>query len=361
LYVTSASSVTLQVAGTGSYTVGGGTAPYTVSSSNVSVATATIAGGALTIKGVAAGTAQVVIFDSTGASVLIAITVTSGATTTALYTTAPTSIALAVGGVSTYAIGGGTAPYTASSGSTTVAVANVAGSVLSINGVAAGSAQIQVFDSTGASVAITATVTQSSSPVITVVPDGATGNVGDTLQFLFTGGTAPFTATVTDSSIATLSSITTNTNGGSFSATLVNAGSTNVTIVDSTGQTHNFTLIAAQASTTLRLSPSALVIAEDDVNSISYKIYGGTGPYTAFVSDQLLFSVSTSGSTLTAGLGSNANRCVTPIDSTGTYIPYGTFAVTITVVDSLGASATSTVTIQDNGLGSLGTYGPPCD
>jgi hypothetical protein len=46
--------------------------------------------------------------------------------------------------------------------------------------------------------------------------------------------------------------------------------------------------------------------------------------------------------------GSNNNYCITPINATTT--THGTYAVTITVVDSLGASAVSILTIADNGL-----------
>jgi len=57
------------------------------------------------------------------------------------------------------------------------------------------------------------------------------------------------------------------------------------------------------------------------------------------------------GSILSVGLGTNLNRCINPVDSGGVRVPNGTFDVTITVLDSLGASATSVLTIKDNGRG----------
>jgi hypothetical protein len=367
LYTTSAGAVTLAAGGTNEYTIGGGTAPYLVSSSDTSVAIASIASTTLTVRGITAGTAQILVFDATGASVAITVTVSSsGIATTALYTTSASAVTVSVGGTNTYSIGGGTAPYLATSSNTGVAIANVTGTVLTITGNTAGAAQVLVFDATGASVTIGVTAVQAASPLINVQPNGATGSVGDVLQFLFIGGTPGYTATATDTSIATLSAITANSKGGTFTATLMNVGSTNVTIVDSTGQTQSFTLTATQTSALLRLSPSALLIAEDSVNNIAFNIYGGTGPYSAFTSDQTLSSVTISGATLTVGLGTNGNRCINPINSSGTYIPDGTYGVTITVVDSLGASATAVMTIQDNGIGtgSLATqptpFAPPC-
>ena len=48
----------------------------------------------------------------------------------------------------------------------------------------------------------------------------------------------------------------------------------------------------AAVTTTLRLSPSALLVAEDYTGSFALNIFGGTGPYRAFTSDQTLSSVS---------------------------------------------------------------------
>jgi hypothetical protein len=49
--------------------------------------------------------------------------------------------------------------------------------------------------------------------------------------------------------------------------------------------------------------------------------------------------------------GVSGTRCVNVFDPLGAYLYYGTYDITLTVVDSLGASATSTFTIKDNGKG----------
>jgi hypothetical protein len=86
-----------------------------------------------------------------------------------------------------------------------------------------------------------------------------------------------------------------------------------------------------------------LSLAETYATPITIIIQNGTGPYKGYTSDSVLSSVTVAGSTLTVGVGTQGNRCITPIAA------YGTYAITITVVDALGASATSVLTIQDNG------------
>ncbi len=366
LYVTAASAITLATGATNTFTIGGGTPAYAATSSNTNIATVSVAANTLSVHALAAGAAQILVFDSTGSSVSTALTVSSSATPTPLYTTSPSAVSVATGASNNFTIGGGTAPYSATSGNLGVATVSVSGSALTISGVAGGTTQVLVFDATGSSVAIDVTTSQNGNLILDVQPDGATGNVGDVLTFLVSGGSPAYTINVNNPSIATVSPNSLSSSGASFSATLLNAGSTSVTILDALGQSKTFTLTVSQLSTSLRLSPSTMLIAEDSTNSITLNVFGGTGPYRAFTSDQTLSAVSTSAATVTVALGSNLNRCINPIDSSGVRVPNGTFDVTITVLDSLGASATAIVTIKDNGVGSGAVatqpapFVPPC-
>ena len=353
LYVTAPSAVAIAVSANNTYTIGGGTAPYVATSSNTAVATASITGSTLKINGVEKGSAQILVFDATGTSVTITLTIGTSATnnSTALYIAAPSAVSIAAGANATYTIGGGTAPYTATSSYVGVATASVSGTTLTIRGIASGAAQVLVFDAAGASVPISVSIAQNNNTAIDVQPNGASGNVGEVLQFLVSGGTAPYKFSVSNPSVATITPSTVTTSGGSFSANLLNAGTAIATIVDASGQTKAITITAALASTSLRLSPSTVLIAEDSTANIALNIFGGTGPYRAFTSDQTLSSVSTAGPALTIGLGTNLNRCINPIDSSGVRVPNGIFDVTITVVDNLGASATAIMSIKDNGVG----------
>ena len=89
------------------------------------------------------------------------------------------------------------------------------------------------------------------------------------------------------------------------------------------------------------------MVGENSTAPIALNIYGGIAPYTAYTSDLVLSSVSITGTTaaptLTVGLGTGGNRCIVPVTA------FGTYDVTVTVVDNLGASATSIITIKDNG------------
>ncbi len=75
LYISAPNSVTLAAAASSSYMIGGGVAPYTASSGNSAVATVTVSGTALSITGVAAGTAQITVLDAAGKSVSSTVTV----------------------------------------------------------------------------------------------------------------------------------------------------------------------------------------------------------------------------------------------------------------------------------------------
>lgn len=369
LFTAAPSILTMATGVTNTYTIGGGTAPYTVTSSNAAVATAsnTPVGTTLTIHSVVAGSAQILVFDATGASVTITVAVNSATTTTALFTTASNNVNMSIGAVGVYTIGGGTAPYSVSTSNAGVATATVsAGTTLTINSITSGTAQILVSDANGTAIAIQVSITQAGTVLIDIQPSAATGNVGDVLSYQVSGGVAPYTVSVNNISIATVGTPTVATSGGSFAMTLLNAGDTIITVRDALGQTKTTVLTSVQRTTDMRLSPSALAIAEDNFASIVLNIFGGTAPYRAFTDDETLTSVSTSGATLTIGLGTNLNRCVNVVDSSNAHVSNGIFIVKITVVDSLGASATMNVSIKDNGIGTgivstqPAPFAPPC-
>lgn len=366
LFVTAPSTVSMAIGKQNSFTISGGKAPYTVSSGNTNVATASLLGSLITISSVASGSAQIAIFDAAGTSVSVNLTVEPSVSSLALYTTAASSITMASNSVVAYTIGGGTPPYLVSSNNNAVATVTVSGSNFTISSHGAGTAKVSLFDATGTSIAIEVTTTQPGVIAIDTQPSAATANVGDSLQFIVSGGTPPYGITVNNASIATVSTSKVYTNGGDFFASLLNAGSTSITILDAAGQAKSISLTVNQQSTLLRLSPNALTIAEDNVESITLNIFGGTPPYRAFTSDQTLTSVSTSGNTVSIGLGSNTNRCINPVDTSGVRVPNGLFNVTITVIDNLGASATSVISIMDNGVGTgafasqTTPFNPPC-
>lgn len=75
LYTSAPSAVTVKVGATAGFAVAGGVAPYTAASSAAGFATAAVNGTALSITGVAVGTATVSVRDAVGALTSIAVTV----------------------------------------------------------------------------------------------------------------------------------------------------------------------------------------------------------------------------------------------------------------------------------------------
>ena len=354
LFTTAGDSLTLPMGTTDRYQIGGGTGPYTVSSSNVGVARALVNANSLEITPVSAGSAAITVFDSTGSSVMISLTVTSIATTP--IDVQPNGATGNVGNVLQFIVSAGKAPYTITVNNPAIAsvspvTVNASGGNFSATLLNEGVTTVTVIDAMGQVKAMTLTVEPGTASLITVQPDGAGGNVGDTLQFLIKSGTPPYTLTVNNPSIASVTPTSVTSNGGSFTANLLNVGSTVVTITDALGQNKAFTLTASQINTTLRLSPNPFLLGEDSVDVIKLNIFGGTPPYRAFTSDQRLSSVSVLGSVLSVATGINGDRCFTAVDTDGKRILFGTFDITITVLDSLGATATSIMTLKDNGRG----------
>src|SRR5205085_11433112 len=83
-------------AGAQSYSVSGGVAPYTVASSNPNVLSATVSGNRVTLTGLSAGSANVIVSDSAGSSLSVQVSVTASAGQ-ALFTTAPSSLTVSRG------------------------------------------------------------------------------------------------------------------------------------------------------------------------------------------------------------------------------------------------------------------------
>ncbi|CAN7643521.1 hypothetical protein [Massilia sp. LjRoot122] len=159
LYTTAPSGLTLAAGATSSYNIDGGTAPYVASTSAAGVAQASIvSGNKLEIQGISAGVADIIVFDSIGASVKVVATVGGGTGIVPLYTTAPDSITVMVGATPTYQLAGGAAPYTVTSSNVSVATVSQTSNTFTVAGVAAGLAVVSIRDANGSVVNINVTV-----------------------------------------------------------------------------------------------------------------------------------------------------------------------------------------------------------
>ena len=181
MFSTMPAAVTLTVGEAPTYTVGGGTAPYTANSSNLNVAAATVSGATLTITGKVSGTSTVTVFDATGKSLGTVATVGSSAAAAPFFVTAPEAVTVPLSTATSYAISGGVGPYTASSSNEAVALVSVNGTSLSIVGLATGVAQVSIFDAMGETKVVNVTVGSGNSAfaLFTTVPGTVTLGVAD--------------------------------------------------------------------------------------------------------------------------------------------------------------------------------------
>jgi len=186
----------------------------------------------------------------------------------------------------------------------------------------------------------------TSAPGAIAIAVGASGAV----SYSIGGGTPVYTTTSSNASVAAVS-----ISDSSLHIVGVAAGSAEIDVLDAKGASVKIDVTVGAGATSgslLTMAPTAVTVGENSTDAIVFNIYGGTGPYRALSSDLTVSNVSIAGSTLTVGVGAvTGNRCINPVTSDGTYVIGGTYDVTVTVLDNLGASATSIMTIKDNGAG----------
>lgn len=164
-FTTAPSAVTMGVGTQRTFTVSGGVAQYFVSSSNSSVADASLSGGTLTVvAGATNGNANILLRDSGGSSITIAVTV---GTNVPFFTDAPDALTIQAGSPRTFTLGGGSKPYRVSSSNLGVATAALSGdSGFTLTAVGRGTATVQLRDGVGASLILTVTVEQGSAVAV---------------------------------------------------------------------------------------------------------------------------------------------------------------------------------------------------
>ena len=138
----SAYSTNVTKGGTATITISGAVGTVTVTTGNSAVATGSLSGTTLTISGVESGNCVVKAVDAIGNMVNILVTVYDVKVDKATMT-------LAVGATGTISVSGGLEPYTVASSTEAKATAAIAGSVVTVTGVASGTATITVTDALG--------------------------------------------------------------------------------------------------------------------------------------------------------------------------------------------------------------------
>lgn len=284
------------------FSVGGGTAPYTVISNNTAVASATISGNTVTAVLGATGTTSLIVRDAGNNTIPISITVAQTGSVAA----APTSGSGVIGNVLTFSVAGGSGTYSVISNNPAVATATVSGNTVIATLGATGSTVLVVRDAGGNTAQISITVVAASAP--TVAPASGAGNIGGTLQFTISGGASPYTVQSNNAAITTATIV-----GGNLTANLLASGTTTLLVRDNNGLSTSVTMSVA--------APSAISISPGDGagnvgDTLTFTVAGGVPPYTATSSNTALATVSSiPANTLTARLLAVGTPTITVTDS----------------------------------------------
>ena len=281
---------------------GGGTAPYSWSVSDATVASVNPTTGLL--DALAPGQVTVTATDANGLTGIAQVTVTT-------VVVSPDTATLLVADTLQFSAVGGTAPYSWSVSD--AAVASIDTNTGLLTALALGTVQVTATDANGFADA-TGSITVSD---IAISPDTALLAIGDTQQFTASGGVAPYSWSTGNLAVATVDA-----NG---LLTAVGAGITNVTVTDSTG------VFISSGDITVRdvvITPQTVSVLIG--NTQAFSVSGGAAPYSWSVSDPAIASIDAGTGVLTA-------------------IAAGTVVVTATDADGFAGNS-GVITVSDNHL-----------
>ena len=287
LFVDVPANLTVPIDATGyTYTVSGGTGPYTAVSSNTAVVSSTTpaANGRFVIQGVSVGSAAITIKDAMGVTITITVTVPSA---TALFSTAPATLQILSGTTNFYTVFGGTAPYVVNSNGV-IAKAVLSGASLAISGMVPGLQTVAISDAKGAVITIDVTVkqglyTDAPSSLSVVNGTGATYSIFGGIAY---SGTAAYRVNSSNPAVATAT-----VSGSTIAISGLSAGSTSFVISDAVGATITIVVTVPAAGALISTAPSPLTLPMGASGS-GYALSGGVGPYTATSANPALVSAS---------------------------------------------------------------------
>ena len=152
----------------------GGTSPYSVSTSNASVATVTVSNNTFSVTAVGAGTATITVRDNAGASTYVDVNVAQP------LAVSPANVSFYPGQTATVTVSGGAPGYTAISGNPAVADVSVSSNTLTMLAIGGGTITITITDMLDNHAYVTVTVGETITPGLgdCPVPPFVTGGVG---------------------------------------------------------------------------------------------------------------------------------------------------------------------------------------
>lgn len=331
----------------------GGTPPFTVQSMSPTLVGASVLGSTVTVTGLLEVVdAEVRVLDSMGLVRLLPVTVAVPSSTgggAALFNNLPQPLSLPAGVTRAYTVGGGTGPYTVASSNAAVVQPSLRGNLLSLVTGVPGTVWVSVTDAAvpGAQVWKSVTVERVAPPLALSATElgGATGTTV-TAQVL--GGRPPYRLAMDASGVAAGSLF-----GSTLTLSLVAPGVGVATVYDSENTSVPLTVVATGLAlpTKFALSPAKVVISErlalgptglPQQTVVALNLSKAVAPVQVFSSAPQLLMPTVVGNTVEVRTPGTAQSPLPPcVDAEAT--------VVITVIDSVGQSATADIVIRDAG------------
>lgn len=204
-------------------TITSGIAPFTATSSNNAIATASVVGNIVTVTPVNTGSCTITVKDSGGVVITAPVTVglPLSASPTQLTFTSPAS------SPQTITASAGATPYSAMSTATSIATVGIVGATVTVTPVAAGSCNVKITDADGEIFLVTISI--GSQLAVTPTSMTFTSPTASPQTIAVSGGSSPYTAASSNPAIATASIV-----GGTVTVTPVSTGTVVITVQDST-------------------------------------------------------------------------------------------------------------------------------
>lgn len=315
-------STTLAIGAKVTYSISGGLAPYLVTNSSPTVATATVVGGNLDITPLRAGTANLSVAP-TGGGASFTMVVTVASSVSPLQVQAPDTVTLQAGNSGSYTLLDGAPPYRAVSSAPSVVSASVVGTNLQVVGSALGSATVAVYDSSSSAPVQRTFTVVSTTAFFSTAPAALAMGRGTSRSFTVGGGVAPYYVASSNSAVADAS-----LSGGNLTVVAgATNGAANIVLRDSGGSTVTVAVSVGTNVAFFSNAPDALTIQGGA--SRAFTLGGGTAPYSVVSANTNVVVATVSGNAVTL-VGQNR----------------GTAAVSLK--DSLGASISVDVTVDQS-------------
>ncbi len=279
-----------------------GSGNYSVSSSNTTIATATLSGTVVTITGIAAGNTTVTIKDNaTNQTKIVTVTVTHPN-----LAIDKNAVEVEKGKTATVNILAGSGNYSVESGNAAIATATLSGTVATITGVAVGNTTVTIKDNTtNQTKIVTVTVI---IPNLAIDRSAVEVEIGKTAIVNITAGSGDYSVNSDNATIATAT-----LSGTVVTITGVAAGNTTVTIKDNTtNQTKTVTVKVTHPNLAIDRSEVEVEIGI----TATVNITAGSGNYSVTSNNTTIATAILSGTVVTITGIAGGNTTVTVKDNT---------------------------------------------